>query len=151
MNLALFGDDEVPRPPKTINLALRDDLLIDALRGTKTQTRRTGKKFGGASVRPGDILQFSRTTVLFEVVAVRSEMLQWISEDDALAEGVVTDGLGFWSSRSAHAIGAPDFPTASLAFADLWDSLPIHIHQGGRMWIDNPEVTVIKFRRIREE
>ena len=145
MNPALFSEDEVPRSPKTWKLPLREDLVLDVLRGTKTETRRTGQKWQG--IREGDQLTFCGHFA--QVIAVRHEHLQDISDESCIAEGVVFADLGYHRCRQARNWKYPDFPTASLAFAALWDDLPIHEFQPGRRWDDNPEVTVISFRLVK--
>jgi len=97
-----------------------------------------------------------------EVVKVRVERVQEISEGDAIAEGMVAEGR---TTPPAGSIGLPDkiktarFPIGQ--FAGLWDSLNAkrwHIWTDDegkkhRTWVDfgwdqNPWVWVIEFRKI---
>lgn len=65
----------------------------------------------------------SRLTL--EVLSIRVQRLREISEEDAVAEGVV-------------------WPMASYAFATLWDRLA----KPGTKWDDNPWVWAVEFRRV---
>lgn len=71
--------------------------------------------------------------LVLEVVAVRVERVQEISEEDALAEGMETIPVGTatWSNRQS--------------FATLWDQ--INGRRAGGAWADNPWVWVVEFRR----
>ena len=73
---------------------------------------------------------FSRITL--EIVSVRSEQLQSISEQDAIAEG-------------AQCPGFPASLTNRDAFAKLWDSINA---KRGYSWQSNPFVWVVEFKRI---
>jgi len=84
-----------------------------------------------------------------EIIGVRCEQLQDISEDDAIAEGV---GAG-WQMNA----GWPDYQhivngvceltqdTARLSFWTLWNSI-----HGEDAWSDNPWVWIPVFRNIQE-
>lgn len=82
----------------------------------------------------------SRLTL--EVVGVRVERLQDISEDDAIAEGM--QALPGVLSRPLGSKG-PHLPhTARDAFKGLWDDI-----NGKRApWSSNPWVWVVEFRRL---
>lgn len=71
--------------------------------------------------------------ITLEIVRVRLERLQDISEEDARAEGI-DDG---WLVREK-------FPTAQVAYQYLWDSINAKKYP----WSANPWVWVIEFRRI---
>lgn len=77
-----------------------------------------------------------------EVVGIRAERLQEISEDDALAEGCEPGG---------GACSGPMDPveydgyTASDEFAALWDSINA---KRGHSWESNPWVWVVEFKRV---
>jgi len=85
--------------------------------------------------------------ITLEVVSVRVERLQEISEEDAKAEGV---GHGFQLNG-----GWPDYQhikggvceltqdTARMSFATLWDSINGKKHP----WESNPWVWVVEFRK----
>ncbi len=70
--------------------------------------------------------------ITLEVASVAFERLQEITEEDAIAEGIPTDGTGAalnWNRRHD--------------FRDLWDS--INGKRPGCAWEDNPTVWVIGF------
>lgn len=69
--------------------------------------------------------------ITLEVVAVRVERLQAISEVDALAEGI--EGTEFW--RDQH--------PPSICYSVLWN----HIN-GATSWDANPWVSVTEFQRV---
>jgi hypothetical protein len=74
-----------------------------------------------------------------EVVSVRIERLQVITEDDALAEGALAE------RQRAEAEGrttTADIPSALRAFKRLWESI-----NGTESWAANPWVWVVEFRR----
>jgi hypothetical protein len=72
--------------------------------------------------------------ITLEVIAVRVERLQEITEEDAIAEGVDLDEI------------APgEYSDHRYAFYELWDSL-----NGKKYpWESNPWVKVITFRRLK--
>lgn len=75
--------------------------------------------------------------ILLEVVSVRVERLQDISEADAGAEGVLE-----WACRSQ---GVKDLPTFTKTgfFTRLWEQT-----YGPDRWATNPWVWVIEFKRV---
>jgi len=82
----------------------------------------------------------SRLTL--EVVSVRVERLQEISEEDAKAEGVMLDGMcppGFLDGRNLD----PSH-TYRGAFACLWDS----INRKRASWESNPWAWRVEFKRV---
>ena len=93
--------------------------------------------------------KFSRITLL--VIDVWSELLQAITEEDAIKEGV---GYGFQMNA-----GWPDYrhinkngvctltqDTAVMSFSTLWDS--INGKKPGCAWKDNPIVHVTEFKLL---
>ena len=83
--------------------------------------------------------------ITLEIVGVRVERLQDISEADAVAEGVVPYAVyggkpASWKA-SPDAIAARD--TAVAAYRDLWESI-----NGPGSWDANPWVWVVAFRRV---
>ena len=68
--------------------------------------------------------------IFLEIVSVRSERLQTITEDDAIAEGI-------------HA-GASWITSPIEQYAALWDSINT---RAGTRWADNPFVFRYEFRR----
>lgn len=82
--------------------------------------------------------------ILLEVVSVRVERLQDISEEDAIAEGV--DNL-----MAAEAVGnAPTkamvLPSAIHGYSHIWDKI-----NGAGSWAANPWVWAITFKRVDME
>lgn len=74
-----------------------------------------------------------------EITGVRVERLQDISEADALAEGVMQQPGGWFSSAEWQSA-----TSARAAYALLWESI-----NGTGSWDANPWVWVIDFRRIK--
>jgi hypothetical protein len=72
--------------------------------------------------------------ITLEIVAVRVERLQEISEDDARAEGCRHDAVV--NVRNGK-------PTLLVKYRDLWESI-----NGPGSWDANPWVWVISFRRV---
>ena len=87
--------------------------------------------------------------ILLEITDVRVERLQDITEEQALAEGIV--GVPFrpddgWPICTGYMVGPDDGntglqTTAAKAFAGLWDSV-------GGDWDANPWVWVVEFKRV---
>jgi hypothetical protein len=75
--------------------------------------------------------------ILLEIVSVRVEQLQCISEVDALAEGITITGDG------AYHVEDDKFraPSAKESYARLWESI-----NGDGSWSANPWVWVIEFK-----
>lgn len=85
----------------------------------------------------------SRDTL--EVVSVRPERLQSITEADAMAEGIMQQAIPDLKGNRFH-WGDPSFDrcaTASGAYAALWDSI-----NGTGSWAKNPWVWVVSYRRL---
>lgn len=79
--------------------------------------------------------------ILLEIVSVRVERLQEISEKDAKAEGVIWHEAGqFW--QPSEDINCPCC-FAYGAYAELWQSI-----NGPESWDANPWVWVIEFKRM---
>jgi hypothetical protein len=93
--------------------------------------------------------------ITLEVVKVRVERLQDISEEDAIAEGIRRIGDTFPQSGDFWKKG-PNFytieypgwsfnaPTAKECFAHLWDS----INGKSYPWSANPWLWVVEFKRV---
>lgn len=104
--------------------------------------------------RPSIFMPRWASRITLEVTDVRVQRLQYISEDDAIAEGIWECESGFWwyapeSQVSLHRDtltpegrkrGAVD------ASAALWDS--INGKRPGCAWKDNPFVWAVSFRRV---
>lgn len=81
--------------------------------------------------------------LLLEVVSVRVERLQDISEEDVLAEGAAHSGECDHARRSCEEIGCYGPNSYRGGFADLWQSI-----NGPGSWDKNPWVWVVEFKRI---
>lgn len=83
--------------------------------------------------------------ITLEIVSVRVERVQEISEEDALAEGALEfDGPTTFVDDGMQSIYFPNMGYARAAFIDLWDS----INANRAPWESNPWVWAIEFRRI---
>jgi hypothetical protein len=97
----------------------------------------------GYQWRPSIHMPRIASRIHLEIVAVRIERLQEISEEDALAEGVKAKWEPGCSGRLMEAIGGLSFRPAASAYADLWEQI-----NGGGSWDSNPWVWVVEFRRL---
>lgn len=80
--------------------------------------------------------------ILLEIVSVRVERLNDISEQDARAEGCSPGGWQPSYSNPDNSNG-DDSWSATDAFAELWESI-----NGASSWQANPWVWVVEFRRV---
>jgi hypothetical protein len=84
--------------------------------------------------------------ITLEIVSVRVERLQEISEEDAKAEGVEPIGGGLFQVYQRD----PKFPNqvaclaATISYRQLWNSI-----NGPGSWDTNPFVWVVEFRRVQ--
>jgi hypothetical protein len=86
----------------------------------------------------------------FQLVSVKPERLQDISEDDAIAEGVQKLSYGGGSYKNYCAKPRKDggvsiLQHAATSFFSLWDSI-----NGDGSWLANPWVWRIEFKRIEK-
>ena len=105
----------------------------------------------GGPWKPSIFMPRRACRILLEVTAVRVERLQGISDDQALAEGIV--GVDFrpddgWPICTGYMVGPDDGKssletTAARAFAKLWSSI-----NGAESWDANPWVWVVEFKRV---
>lgn len=89
---------------------------------------------GGLRGRPSIHMPRWATRIVLDIMEVRVERLQDISEADAIAEGVVPNAVYD---------GKPARESARLAYKDLWSSI-----HGTDSWDLNPYVWCLSFRRI---
>lgn len=134
---------------------------VDAIRASAESQRALAAKYGVSqstiqSARTGDNWKGGRepapfnmprwaSRILLEIVSVRVERLQDISEDDCWAEGIdAVDGalddmaildLAKRMNRSCH--------DAAPTYAALWESI-----NGAGSWDANPWVWVVEFKRV---
>lgn len=88
--------------------------------------------------RPSILMPRWASRLTLEVVSVRVERLQDISEADAQAEGVTLSTAHSPDGSPAH------YETHRERFARLWDSI-----NGDRaLWASNPWVWVVEFKRL---
>lgn len=102
--------------------------------------------------RPSIFMPRWACRVILEVISVRVEQVQQISEADALAEGI---GFGFrmnagWPdyqhiAPNGHCTLTQDTP--EMSFASLWDFIN---KKRGFGWDENPWVWVVEFKLIQE-
>jgi hypothetical protein len=95
----------------------------------------------GTRWRPSIHMPRWASRLTLEIVSVRVERVQEISEEDARAEGVRV--WEEWQSRDLPAVLNMHDPRD--AYAQLWESI-----NGPGSWAANPWVWVIEFRRIGE-
>lgn len=107
-----------------------------------------GDKAHGIIWRPSIFMPRWASRITLEVVSVRVERLQDISEADAMAEGVERTVVGDgWRRYDAD----PDTEAAGLtpcanpvsSYRSLWESI-----NGPGSWADNPFVWVVEFKRL---
>ena len=101
---------------------------------------------GPGKYRPGMFMPRAACRILLEITDVRIERLQDISEDQALAEGIIPHVRGGWHWHPHDPSNVDDwhqfgFKSAAYAFQDLW------IGTGGN-WDANPWVWVVEFKRV---
>ena len=83
--------------------------------------------------------------ITLEIVAVRVERLQYITGQDAIAEGIHRfdlDGCEYFHWRK-EAPTEEHFNSAVMAYRDLWRSI-----NGPDSWDANPWVWVVEFKRL---
>lgn len=93
--------------------------------------------------RPPIFLPRWASRITLEVLNVRVERVQDISEEDAITEGIDADALVF-GLESGAAIAEDQKCRAQ--FADLWDSINA---KRGYGWDANPWVWVIEFKQVQ--
>lgn len=89
--------------------------------------------------RPAMFMPRWASRIVLEVVAVRVERLQDITEAQAIAEGILRAGSGWLGYE-----GGPWFASPIGAFRSLWESI-----HGTDSWDANNYVWVIEFRRLQ--
>ena len=91
--------------------------------------------------RPSIFMPRAMARILLEVVSVRVERLQDISEADAFDEGIIQQKTtGWFSVPGINGAGT----TARAAYALLWNSI-----NGANSWNKNPWVWVVEFKQIQ--
>lgn len=91
--------------------------------------------------RPSIFMPRAMARILLEVVSVRVERLQDISEADAFDEGIIQQKTtGWFSVPGINGAGT----TARAAYALFWNSI-----NGANSWNKNPWVWVVEFKQIQ--
>ena len=109
-----------------------------------------GNMTEGDWTRPRPSIHMPRwaSRILLEIVAVRVERLQDISEADAQAEGVerVVAGVGWrrYCDPDSEEVGVPPCGDARRSFRSLWKFI-----NGDENWNANPWVWVVEFKRVQ--
>lgn len=98
---------------------------------------------GAGKLRPGMFMPRWASRITLEVVGVRVERLNDISEADALAEGVTPKWEPGCSGRLMEAFSGFSFRPAASAYADLWEQI-----NGPASWDANPWVWAVEFKRV---
>lgn len=92
-------------------------------------------------LRPSMFMTRWASRILLEVISVRVEHLQDISEADCIAEGIERLSSGFWRLYGTKEASATYSPKAS--YRSLWELI-----NGAGSWALNPWVWVVEFKRI---
>lgn len=109
-----------------------------------------GNMTEGDWTRPRPSIHMPRwaSRILLEIVAVRVERLQDISEADAQAEGVerVIAGVGWrrYCDPDSEEVGVQPCGDARRSFRSLWKFI-----NGDESWNANPWVWVVEFKRVQ--
>lgn len=93
--------------------------------------------------KPSIHMRRADSRILLEIVGVRVERLQDISEADAIAEGVIEGDGDFAGCFSVPGTQAMSGTTAKECYARLWDQI-----NGGGAWAVNPWVWCLTFNRV---
>ncbi|MDE4610613.1 hypothetical protein PXW50_23805 [Klebsiella pneumoniae] len=104
-----------------------------------------GYEDGRSCWKPSIHMPRVASRILLEIIDVRVERLNAISEEDAMREGIDTDRLAE-SQDNYDCIADHNMtgrPTAKGYFSDLWQSI-----YGEESWKANPWVWVIEFKRV---
>lgn len=90
--------------------------------------------------KPSIHMPRAASRITLEVVGVRVERLQDISEADAVAEGIERSGECNWRDYLDHPHN--DFTSARRSYRSLWEQI-----NGPGSWGANPWVWVVEFKR----
>jgi hypothetical protein len=92
--------------------------------------------------KPSLFMRRTASRILLEIVSVRVERLQDISQADARAKGAPPSHPSI--DAVSRQIGYADFPRSW--YAQLWNQI-----NGAGSWEANPCVWVVKFRRVNDQ
>lgn len=93
--------------------------------------------------KPSIHMPRAASRILLEIVSVRIERLQDISEADAIAEGCTKTHNGYYWGGHHKTVGRKQLASATGAYRDLWESI-----NGTGSWDLNPWVWVVEFNRV---
>lgn len=115
---------------------------LDGVRGIWSPEHKVHVPF---SWRSGVLMDRRASRTLLEIISIRAEQLQSITEEQAIAEGVRVhrDGSGTFVGREGPGKLVTPWPTAKEALANQWDSL-----HGHGSWESNPWVWCIEIRKV---
>ena len=112
--------------------------------GTSLDGNYKQRLLGIGKYRHGRFMCRWMSRTLLEVVSVRVERLQDISEEDAKTEGIPFYN-GYWRAGVHPEVGGYQcWATAKRAFQALWDS----INAERAPWSSNPWVWAVEFKRV---
>lgn len=100
-------------------------------------------EFPDAIWKPSIHMPRAACRITLEIVSVRIERLQDISEADALAEGCSKNHNNYFWGGPHPVSGLKQVASAEDAYRDLWKSI-----NGAGSWDANPWVWVVEFRRL---
>lgn len=104
--------------------------------------RATDPLVGVSKWKPSIFMPRRLSRITLEILSIRAERLQWITEADANAEGIDTS-VTHPSPTGIDGFRAKNYVHASECFADLW-----RLINGAESWDLNPWVWVIEFKRV---
>ncbi|WP_085614929.1 MULTISPECIES: hypothetical protein [unclassified Pseudomonas] len=103
-----------------------------------------GRFYGDERWKPSIHMPRAASRILLEITSVRVELLQAITEAQAVAEGCQALEGCKWHTFKEAAAGVPMHDhTARDAFEALWESI-----NGEESWSSNPWVWVVEFKRV---
>ena len=144
--------------PETRQALRQHEMIAPGAGSAELLTRSPARNKASAAdlapqaARPGSLQGLDcPSRITLEIVSVRVERLQDISEADALAEGVkitidreTLQPLVRISGKSAPAFFHKDHGLAVAEFASLWESI-----NGPGSWAQDPWVWVIEFKKAQ--
>lgn len=110
-------------------------------------------RMGSWKLRPSIFLWRWASRIDLEVTGMKAEIVQMISEPDAIAEGVRWEGdwvssIAGIMARKTYGTLNPDIQPHQAAYAHLWDELQA---ESGHGWLKAPHwVWVVEFRKLSE-
>ena len=92
-------------------------------------------------LRPSIFLPRWASRDVYPIVSVRAERLDDITEEDAVAEGMVESSRGFFFVGEVEGDGTYGFRTARIAYQETWARI-----NGDGSWFENPVVARIEYK-----